>query len=109
MTPARPQNPGSRETRHAVVFDASRREAHNPEIRSLGALVNGGSLFGAFRRTWRDRCGTPVTGKLLGDPAPDRVVPVIPAETRQGYREAEPAPVYLTFAAYEAATGRRVG
>lgn len=90
-------NPGNRETTCAVVFDRGRSQAANPELMQSGLLIQSGSLFGAFRRTWRDRPGTSVTAKLLGDPAPGRAVPVTPPEDRPS------APVYLTFRDYEVA------
>lgn len=87
---------GNRDTTPAPVFDRGRPFPLNPELRAGLTVNSGGSLFGAFRRTWRDRPGTPVTGKLLGDPAPGRAVPQV-AEDRP------PAPIYLRFRDYEAA------
>jgi hypothetical protein len=95
-------NHGNRENVPAPVFDRGRPYPVNPEIRAGLQVTSGGALFGAFRRTWRDRPGIPVTGKLLGDPAPGRAVPKIPEERKPGSQQ-DFAPVYLKFRDYEAA------
>lgn len=90
----------------SVVFDRARAASNNPEVTALGgseAIKSGLGLH--FRVTDRDRQPPReiLTGKLLGDPTPGRTVPRLPPEQRQGYREPEPAPIYLTFRDYEAA------
>lgn len=90
----------------------SARKAARPTIFDRGAatrvptpaVVAVPPVFGAFRQTERDRRPVKevVTGRLMGDPAPDRVVPETPAEAKRG-PEQDPAPVYLTFRDYEAA------
>lgn len=81
------------------VFDA----AQAPDAPPAAATTAGFGLW--FRTTPRDRQPPReiLTPRLMGDPAPDRVVPVLPPETRQGHRDPDPARVYLRFRDYEAA------
>jgi len=60
-------------------------------------------VFGRFRNRDDRPPGKSVTAKLLGDPAPDRVVPEIPEETGSGCRR--PSPIHLTFREMRAAHG----
>lgn len=96
------------ENRHRAIKRRGLFGRH-PEVSSGGGQV-GGVPLGAFRRTLREREAPPprevVTAKLLGDPAPDRVVPDIPDAIGSGGSTAVPAPIYLTFREYEAALAR---
>jgi hypothetical protein len=88
----------------AVPFDRGHSQSANPETRA-GLAVRGINVFGYFRTTERDKAQVRevVTARLMGDPAPDRVVPDIP-ESRHGHKD-EPAPIYLTFREMRAAYG----
>lgn len=86
------------------VFD----RAHGPlptsfEILSTGAAATG-FVFGSMRNRAKDKrpprsVATPL---LMGDPAPDRVVPDIPPETGSGWPRPA-SPILLTFRDLEAA------
>ena len=90
------------------VFGRGRGLAKNPEVGS-GVAALGGVPIGTFRRTLKEREAPPpreiVTGKLMGDPEPGRVVPEIPEAPGSGCVQ-PPAPIYLTFREYEAAKAR---
>lgn len=85
------------------VFDRARAESINPEART-GLNGATGSIFGTFRETRRRPPREVVTAKLLGDPSVDRVVPSIADDPDPRGRN-QPAPVYLTFSAMQAAYG----
>ena len=93
--------------RQGTVFDASHRFLRASPATTVGPEA----LFGAFRRTDRDRAAVAreiLTARLMGDPAPDRVVPELPPEKidRRFLRDDEPmSPIYLTFREMRAAYG----
>lgn len=60
-------------------------------------------IFGTFRQRIPIPARDVVTARLLGDPAPDRVVPDIPPDPDRRLNPTPPPPVYLTFEQMRAA------
>lgn len=69
----RPDAPNARRAHAAVPFDKGHTQSRDPQAR-MGLSHAGGRTNLIFKRTDKDRRqGTPVTAKLMGDPAPDRL------------------------------------
>lgn len=81
--------------KRAAVFDKGRFGLAPPSRPGGGEFI-----FGAFRKTRREKDAGPprevVTGRLLGDPEPGRVVPDIPDEVGSG-NAPRSSSVNLTF------------
>lgn len=97
-----------RSAKNRSVFGSGRAQSKNPDVAG-GAASAVGVPIGTFRRTLKEREAPPpreiVTGKLMGDPEPGRIVPEIPARPGSGCPQAA-SPIYLTFREYEAAKAR---
>ena len=89
------------------IFGTGRERPNNPEANAKG-IVTASVPLGTFRRTMREREALPprevVTGRLLGDPGPGRIVPEIPPDLGSGVVRPL-SPIYLTFREYRAALG----
>lgn len=86
-------------------------KGHGPSASPDSSFNSGGAGLGLFRTTEADKQPprTIVTGNLLGDPSPDRVVPDVPrtaAEMRTHWSQPGlKSPIHLTFAQSRAAFG----